>query len=265
MLLAIVTAVYLHECAVWHRPGRYWFFGVPKKCRARPTPMWPINSRGGFSFVNPLHIGSCFAADGASLDSESATARVKEWHFTTLLLRIVGTVLLVVVLGGAFLMSWFGAWSGFWATWVGLGMALWLGCAASAVVVRMRLGGCGLASALRQSAVLLTSPLTATRAVDRISAELLTQYHPLAAAHVLCDEIEFRRLVRTFVFPHKQQELTIDRSELEQFLRRLRRLQILSETPMPEDDAPRYCPRCWVRYRRAATECADCRIPLMLD
>jgi hypothetical protein len=77
----------------------------------------------------------------------------------------------------------------------------------------------------------------------------LEALHPVEAAVGLCDDAELVRVARQWSYDAPDDVAGIRR--------------LLEPPPIDADRSPRYCPRCGGGYAAFATECADCRIPLI--
>ena len=77
----------------------------------------------------------------------------------------------------------------------------------------------------------------------------LEALHPVEAAVGLCDDAELVRVARQWTYDAPDDVAGIRR--------------LLEPPPIDADRSPRYCPRCGGGYAAFATECADCRIPLI--
>ena len=111
----------------------------------------------------------------------------------------------------------------------------------------------------------ILSPVAAIRAEDTAARDLLSGFHPLAAAGAVLPEEEFRRfaaeqlrLCRFGDYRDEQYRQALQKA-MEQGIKqkRLNPLDLLRPPP-PEAGCVVYCPRCLAQYTKARTECSDC-------
>lgn len=127
-------------------------------------------------------------------------------------------------------------------------------------------------------AVMALSPLAAIRAGDALSKELLSTFHPLAVAHVLCTAEDFRRwatgIVRDARFPiqppcpsDEEQHQAVEKFFRDRLCEKLNEFvgrtvgppEEYLQAPIPEsEDCLSYCPRCQVQYRISKGTCLEC-------
>jgi hypothetical protein len=259
LLFAVVVVLYLHDCVVWHRRGHTIYFGRPGHCRAVTEPMLSLGVSGGLSFVDPLPpLGTAFRVEGSAFKLAPARESLDHWQTATRPLRFVCNLLFVVFFAGAFLLCWFDAWAAWWPAWVAAGAPLWLGAMLLSAAARVDLAGLSVGKAFVESLVLIASPMTAIRAIDRTSERLFIDQHPLLAARLLCDENEFARLVRQAWFAANTDEDT--QRAVRRLLRDAKQEAILSDVPACEAGAQSYCPACWAQYTTLDAECRDCGV-----
>lgn len=103
------------------------------------------------------------------------------------------------------------------------------------------------------------SPLSLMRAPLAVSFSALSEYHPLAAAAVLCDDVEFLRIARVWYFDDPDL-----RGRAEQVVaKRALSHRLLSGPDAWDDGLTQFCPRCHATYLPAAAACSDCAgVPL---
>jgi hypothetical protein len=261
-LFAVVVGLYLHDCVLWHRRGQFVFFGRIGRCRAAHEPSLSVGATGGLSFLDPLPpLPTAFRAEGTSLSVASGRDALERWHAATMPLRFACNLLFIVFFGGAFLLCWFDAWAAWWPTWAAAGVPLWLGSTTLAAAATSEIFNISFVKALGRCAVLIASPMTAIRAVDRTSERLLIDQHPLVAAYLLCSEPEFARLVRRQWFTAADSDEV--RGVLRRFLREVKREKLLTDVPDREIGAQSFCPACWAQYTTVDTECKDCGVAVV--
>ena len=109
------------------------------------------------------------------------------------------------------------------------------------------------------------SPVAAIRASDALAHNLLSGFHPVAAAGAILGEAECHsyaslqlRLTRygDYLDPRYQQMV---QQAMEQSVRKkgLKPEELL-RPPKPDPDCVMYCPRCLAQYTKEREECADC-------
>ncbi|MGE3316437.1 MAG: hypothetical protein AB7O26_15075 [Planctomycetaceae bacterium] len=163
-----------------------------------------------------------------------------------------------------------------WVCAAGL-LALWLFVIRSFSIAHKRLYPEGGREHRRQMAMMLLSPVAAMRAPALLSRNLLSGFHPLAAASVLCPEIAFRDLARRALLKLRYdvaaqagnnrcgQDDTAASFD-GRLLRHLERVVIqagidvseLLEAPSPDLGAKSYCPRCHAQFIFAEGPCLEC-------
>src|SRR5262249_11777404 len=111
----------------------------------------------------------------------------------------------------------------------------------------------------------ILSPVAAIRAEDTAARDLLSGYHPLAAAGAVLPEDEFRRCAAeqlrlcSFGDYHDQQYQQALQKAMEQGVKQKQlNPPDLLRPPEPESGCVVYCPRCLAQYTKARTECTDC-------
>ena len=128
------------------------------------------------------------------------------------------------------------------------------------------------------SLTVMLSPATAARAHDLLSRPLLEEFHPLAIAHVVCDEKKFvmlaERMLREVRHPalpvcprpepaameaERATRLILQRT-VEEFLKRNGLdLEKLARPPERSDENCRsYCPHCLAQFVTEQGSCGDC-------
>ena len=124
---------------------------------------------------------------------------------------------------------------------------------------------------------ILLSPLSAIRARDQLSRELLATFHPLAAAFVLAPVGEFRELAARFIrdgrhpvrLAEAEEELLLgsalksERGQTQEAIERLVQNAGLSigellAAPDAEPSCNAYCPRCRSQFVQKEGVCSDC-------
>src|SRR5262249_46705492 len=112
---------------------------------------------------------------------------------------------------------------------------------------------------------IILSPVGAIRACDTAARELLSGYHPLAAAGALLPDEEFRRfaaeqlrLCRFGDYLDPQYQAAVEKA-MEQALRqkKIDPLELL-RPPDPQSRCVVYCPRCLAQYTKQREQCTDC-------
>lgn len=112
---------------------------------------------------------------------------------------------------------------------------------------------------------ILLSPMAAIRACDAAARDLLSGYHPLAAAGALLQPDDFRsfaaeqlRLCRFGEHLDRQYQARLQKL-MEQLIRK-KELdpEELLRPPDPQSGCVVYCPRCLAQYTKEREECTDC-------
>jgi len=125
---------------------------------------------------------------------------------------------------------------------------------------------------------ILLSPATTVRALDALSRPLLEMFHPLAIAHVFCDEEEFRTLARRALieirYPASSPVSTADplkragesqwhvvvKQTVERFLAKngIKPEELLRAPERSDESCKAYCPRCQTQFTTTSGKCEDC-------
>lgn len=117
----------------------------------------------------------------------------------------------------------------------------------------------------KTAAVAVLSPVAAIRACDVIARDLLSGYHPLAAAGAILPAGDLRRFageqLRLCCFGDyldKQYQAGLQKA-MEQAIRKNKLdPQELLRPPEAESGCVIYCPRCLAQFTKAREECSDC-------
>ena len=257
-LLAVLLALYAHECVVPQAAGEYVFFGRAGRCRPVPGPMWSLASGNGYSFVNPVpSFGTVFRSGGSSFDVASARARRDAWHAETPMLRVLCGLLFAVVFGGVMMLSAAGAWSAWWPAFAIACVGTWAAVLVECAQTLSRLYQLPFRQIMTRCGTLLLSPIAAMRAVDVTSAPLLSDYHPAVAAYARCTPDEFHHVSRMYLHEN-QADGNADAVRVRAFLEEVSALDVVSAPPAREEGAVSYCPRCSSQFSGPAVTCADC-------
>lgn len=133
------------------------------------------------------------------------------------------------------------------------------------------------------TAMLVLSPIAATRAYDQLAEDAISDFHPLAAASVLFSRETFlaetARYLREWLFPlpgtgaAKSTEHTaaedwfrdrwqeaVERFVAEHFGDPA---EFLSAPPKESEECRSFCPRCCSQYLFEKGQCADCLLPVL--
>jgi hypothetical protein len=258
-LFAIVACLYLSECVVWHAEGCYLLFGRPPQCRARHRPVLVLNG-GGISFLNPLPVGGYFRANGVNRDLPQAAKRVEQWNEVAPVLRSACNLLLATILGGGALLLALNLLDRLALVWIVTIITSWVVVAGLSVWTTQRLFGGTFTSSITRCGMLFVSPFAAIRAMDRVTAVLLLDYHPLVAAYLLCTPKEFNRIARQLVFtPADCDEGDASAAAVAaEIVASTSGPNALAEAPVAEPGAVAYCPRCLMQYVTRVPHCVDC-------
>lgn len=128
-----------------------------------------------------------------------------------------------------------------------------------------RKGDTGKDQRFKSAVAILLSPLSAIRACDAAARDLLSGYHPVAAAGALLPPEEFRsfageqlRQCRYGEYSSKQFQKMLSRQ-----LERAMQQQNLNPEELMRPSEPQsgclvYCPRCLAQYTKARPDCTDC-------
>ncbi len=107
----------------------------------------------------------------------------------------------------------------------------------------------------------------AMRAEDLLTTQLLKDFHPVAAANVLCPERGFQgyaeAALRRSVYPLSTEDQPMMKASAELQAALLRVIQVEADTLLgsPSRSGPdcvSYCPRCKCQFTRDQGDCADC-------
>jgi hypothetical protein len=129
-----------------------------------------------------------------------------------------------------------------------------------------------------KAAMMVLNPLAAIRAHDELSRDVLAEFHPLAAAHVLCSADDYRQLARAMlvdlrhplqpVFPDAQGPARdtgewFRRAQLEavsNFVEStgLDPAELLAPDPQLDATCRTYCPRCRCQFVLDEGCCLNC-------
>lgn len=116
---------------------------------------------------------------------------------------------------------------------------------------------------------------TVFHCVDAISSNLLSRFHPLVVAHLLCEPRDFDRVCTEWVRDLKYGKSTNSENErwlraqsldlVEAFLKTIKRpIERYVGSPKPEDlESKSYCPRCETQYRFSEGVCPECTITVV--
>lgn len=117
----------------------------------------------------------------------------------------------------------------------------------------------------KSALTILLSPLSAIRACDAAARDLLSGYHPLAAAGALLPAEEFQQFAREQFRLCRFGNYSSERYQaiLQKGMERAIRQQKLGpdelmRPPEPQSGCVVYCPRCLAQYTKQRTECTDC-------
>jgi hypothetical protein len=122
---------------------------------------------------------------------------------------------------------------------------------------------------------IVLSPMAAMRAPDVLIQDLLSEFHPLAVARVVCAPAIFEplaaRTLREAFYPLPEEEDAGDLPEeakwweerwrvaLKRFVEKhVGKTDAILGAPPPEDACRSYCPRCWSQYVVESGGCSDC-------
>lgn len=116
-------------------------------------------------------------------------------------------------------------------------------------------------------------PLTAIRAIDHLSRDLLLRFHPLAVAHALASRCEFTEMAsasyRAARHPHpaaypSAHAASLEAETLAGIIRNagIDPEEFLLEPEPHAADCKAWCPRCREQFILNSESCPDCRIPL---
>jgi hypothetical protein len=264
---AIVSAIYVSECACWVENGAVLLTGLRKKrWRARVGPMLAMGRKGGFSMIPPWPPlstatswpGAMSIERGIDLDlsprvRKEAAKTIERFYSVAEPLWIGSNAFWIFLFCVAPAIVY---WRGLAATWPTL---LLCGLAILGFILHMFWRAYGAlfpdAAADRRSKTLLMglSPLGAIRAVDHLAWRLLAGIHPLVAAVELCDRADAVRLARLMYFGPPNRDERIRR-----FLEQSDLWDAVVAAPAGEPGATAFCPRCHAQYIRADGECSDC-------
>jgi hypothetical protein len=259
-LVALLIALYLVECCVWLREGQVALYGHSKgEFAYRIGPHLPSGHHGGV-FVGipwpPAAITLVLASPPeAQFDVAAVEAKWAIFTAKTRLLRSacdLGCVYLLVIVPTAIMLR------GIALTWPFL-VAGWLAILPVIIFEFASAFSACYPDGDRPSklAAVALSPLSAARACDLLSRELLASYHPLASAYVLCSTDVFCRLARFYYFSGDD---SVAQSAVDAFIVAVGHREDVLRAPHRGDTTfLSYCPRCEAQYTRPDGYCADCR------
>ena len=253
--IAVVWIVYAVDLFVAAVPGAWTF-------RGRRGAMWAtvepdIRLTGGLALMR-LPVSPWEAACVATGTTIPATARVERVDALTTAAGPVATAasaLALVLLAGlpAIRVGWLTP-----KGWVIVAAAAWLTTVGLFLDAHRRLHGRW--PSVETWFATLLSPVGASRSVYALTWRAVEALHPIEAAAALCDDAELLRIARQWCY-----DAPGDRAAIARLLEP-RGLATRLDGPPPEDAdrSPCFCPRCGGGYAASATDCADCRVPLVV-
>lgn len=214
------------------------------------------------------------------LDTQAIAARYERVHRGTRTLKWTGTVLFLYLFAMAPALLLANAPVHFVQLLAGYGVLLVFSCVHFVCVHAWLYPGAS-AERWKQVLTMLLSPADALRLRDCLFRELLTGFHPLAVAQVLCPRPVYEEFARRVVLdihfpPPADQPLSAAARSVERWFReRLDRAvealvqssgldpaDMLAPPAAEGPDCRSYCPRCRGQFIWEAGVCAACTLPL---
>jgi hypothetical protein len=269
-LCLIAAALYAAECCIWSRRDDRVFVQGREKWRAITGPAVEIGASGGLTF-GPWWPGRAIVrarrspSTPAAFDTTAIQTRVDAFAAATRTL----TALSIALFSFTFIVlpAWLANLS-LAATWIWivvyvLGMMALIGTAALRADRRLYPRA---TSRSERILPMMLSPISAMRAPQHLSRDLLDDFHHLAITFVLCDRATFRAAVRRALFDARRAddpnggEVT---RQIEGLLDRTRTRAAVMAAPDAQDNCRAFCPRCDAQYVDASASCADCGVALV--
>jgi hypothetical protein len=254
LLVAVVWCIYVTEGFARWRPGA-WTIREGLLTRSRIVEQPDLQFLGGRACVVWTALfpwQSAFALEGDEMDVPSAHARLGEIVRATRWLALFATGLFVWIMVVFPVLVLTDRLTPVLLPWLTVALALWCGTFTLFVSGYRRTRGSP--PAIETWLTLALSPIALMRAPSAVRYESIRHVHPVAAAAVLCDDVEFLRAARQWHF---------DRAELRRAIETIadgRKLREALTAPPAERESgvERFCPRCHGTYRPGASRCADC-------
>ena len=252
--IAVVWIVYLVDLFVAAVPGAWTFRGRRGAMRASADPDLMLSAGFALMRLPVLPWQAACVAAGTELPEAARVDRVEAVTAAARPVAVAASALAFVLLCGlpAIRVGWLTP-----LAWVIAGAAAWLTTVVVFLDAYRRLHR-------RWPAVetwfgTLLSPVGASRCVYALQWRSLEALHPVEAAVALCDDTEVLRVARQWSYDAPGDAAAIGRLLAPRGL-----AARLSEPPPVDADAsPQYCPRCGGGYKAVASDCSDCRVPLV--
>lgn len=269
IFVVVLTAIYLAECCVAvPRDGIALRAVFGRTHAVVPGSGLPGTAKTGFAWTNPLPpLGEVFVCGSpekaGSLDG--AARRLDDFRARTRPLRIACCVLAIVLLGVVPAAALVGGLAATWKPLLAVALTAHLAVVVAFIFADRALHRGGRDHGARLLSIALAPP-AAVRAVDVVSRDLFSGFHPVAVAAAACDEASFRdfavRSVRALRFGPAS-ELSRLRPLAEDVERAVARRLGPAATWLvaPQRESPScrtYCPRCLQQYVVASGTCPDC-------
>lgn len=194
--------------------------------------------------------------DGGRFDAAAAADRHAHLRSEAWTIRALANLLFVavaVLLPGAVIAPW--GWYRPAAMFAVVGV-LWFALAVATVVSIRRV----FPEPASRPAVLATllSPISAVRVLDVFARRALAEWHPVAAAQVLCSRREYLATARAACFSIQEGPA----APLVAFLRAAGDWDAVQAPPGAESGCTAFCPGCHAQFGQGASECPECRVAL---
>lgn len=118
---------------------------------------------------------------------------------------------------------------------------------------------------LKSGLTVFLSPVAAIRASDALAHNLLSGFHPVAAAGAVLSEADFSnyaalqlRLTRYGNYLDQRYQQMVQQAMEQSVRKKGLKPEELLRSPKPDPDCVVYCPRCLAQYTKEREECVDC-------
>ncbi|MBN2338204.1 MAG: hypothetical protein JXP48_06655 [Acidobacteria bacterium] len=292
-LFLLLLVIYLSDCIVWTRSGDWIFRGSPwRPWKIRHTPQFMMGDRGGITLAGLLPpLSPCILlaasangrqddhadpsrAGAPSFDMKALENRIAAFHKESLVPRILGNFLFIIIFIALPATLWTGTLAVHWRLLAALLACFWLSGVVTFPLAHRRLFPDEKSSRVKKTLLMSVSPLSAIRAADQLARDLLRGFHPIAVCSHLCSQDDFEYHARMASFDEVQKaegrlpppspsrpksRIRVEQYPITQFLDSLGCLERIRTPPIAEDGSSHsYCPRCHCQYRAGFQTCADC-------
>ncbi len=292
-LYIVLIVIYASECIVWTRPDDWIFCGLRRgHWVVHHGPQFLLGDKNGLTIVGvipplPMCIliprekdffksksATLSGSKGLSFDMKALTERTQKLEEESLLLRIIGNLLFLMIFLVLPAILWMGVLSVYWRPLLIMFVYFWILGVAGFFIAHRRLFPKESRQRLRKTLLIGVSPLNTIRAANQLTKDLLTDFHPVAVCYALCSQADFERNARMAYCDEATEKCgsqpgalsAISRSfksdgdcHIAKFLKSVDRLGQLLKPPTREDSLSNsYCPRCHCQYRAGFETCIDC-------